>query len=67
MMNLEMVDAIGTLCDPSHTYIKGFGTPLQPMWATLAVLYLIFHAESVTKTRIWLANLVGFWHGLHMI
>ena len=67
MMNLEMVDAIGTLCDPFDAYRKGFRTPLQPMWARLAVFYLIFHAESVTKTRIWLANLVGFWHGLCMM
>jgi len=63
MMYLEMVDDIGTLCDLSHTYRKGFGTPLHHMWTILAMLYLIFHAESVTKTSIWLTNLVSFWDG----
>ena len=35
MMHLESMDTVGTLCDPSHAYIKGFGRPLQPVWAIL--------------------------------
>ena len=62
MMHLEIMDTVGTLCDLSHAYIKGFETPLQPVWAVIAVLYLIFCAERVTKTRIWLAKWVSFWY-----
>ena len=67
MMHLESMDTVGTLCDPSHAYIKGFGRPLQPVWAILAVLYLIFCAKRVTKTRIWLANWASFWYDSHVI
>ena len=57
MMHLEIIDTAGTLCDPSYVYNESFERPLQPVWAILAVFYLIFCAEKVTKTRIWLANL----------
>ena len=42
---------------------KGFERPLQPVQAILAVLYLIFLAVMVTRTRIWLAIWVSFCHG----
>ena len=47
MMNLEIMDAIGTLCDPFHAYRKGFGTPLQPVWNAIAIgmLYDLSHTS----------------------
>ena len=67
MMHLEIMDTVGTLCDPSYGYGKGFERPLQPVWAILAVFYLIFCAEKVTKTRIWRVNWVGFWYDSRVI
>ena len=62
MMHLDTMDDVDTLCDPSYEYTKGFETPLQTLWAILAMLYLIFCAKMVTKTRIWLAKWVSFWY-----
>ena len=68
MMHFEIMDTVGTLCDISYVYIEGFERPLQPVWAILAVIYLIFCAEMVTKTRIWLATKwVSFWYDSHVM
>ena len=67
MMHLEVRDTVGTLCDPSYVYRKGFEGPFQPVWAILAVFYLIFCAEKVTKTRIWGVNWVSFWYDSRVI
>ena len=67
MMHLENMDTVGTLCDPFHTYGKGFERPLQPVQAIFAVLYLLFCAKMVTKTRIWLAKWVSFWYDSRVI
>ena len=67
MIHLESMDTVGTLCDPSHAYVKGFERPLQPVKAILAMLYLIFCAKMVTKTRIWLAKWVSFWYDSRVI
>ena len=48
-MHLERMDTVGSFCDAFHAYEKGFEGPLQPVQAILAVLYLIFCAEMVTK------------------
>ena len=47
MMHLEVMDDVDTLYDPSYAYNKGFETPLQTLWALLAVLYLILCAKSI--------------------
>ena len=54
-MHLEIMDTVGKLCDPSYGYRKGFEIPLQPVWAILAVFYLIFCAENGHKNQ----DLVG--------